>query len=784
MPQTKVAPIGITTLEDISALILQSHDLDETLRNIVALVARRMRADVSSIYLLDPDQQTLRLRATKGLSRRAVGKVTMQTGEGLTGWSAQGRHPVAVKEPEKHPRYRYFKETGEEKFHSFLGIPLFDRNAPLGVIVLQTRAMREFSKEEISALSAIAFQVSSIVVNARLLDSIRAKDEEARKVAEQLAAARVSLAVHEPQKSSGTLTMGGTVAYPGVAAGPVVILKERLGFADILHEAEIDVERELQRLDSALDKTCIQTLFLGKRVAERLSEDDAAIFHTHLMILEDRSFIEKMRSEIRQGYGAPYALEKVTSEYIDAFNRMDDAYLRERAADMEDISRRILANLMGDGADNLLQIREPSILVARQLLPSDMASLDPEKILGIATEVDEQNAHSVIMAKSMGIPALVAVRGLLKQVAPDDDLILDANSGRLYINPPPSIRKEYRRLMADQNREQSRLEEFRDRPAQTADGTRITLRANIGLISDIDVARRFGAEGVGLYRTEFPYMARSAFPDRKDQYELYRRVVEGFNGQPVTIRTLDIGGDKALPYFAPPKEDNPFMGWRSVRVSLDNRDIFRTQIEAILMAGRHGPIRLLFPMISSIDEVHACREVISEARQALKRARIPHAGQLPVGVMIEVPAAVRLASRLVREVDFFALGTNDLIQYLLAADRNNPLVSKYYDPLHPAVLQAIAEVVAFAEKSGRSVCLCGEMATDPLNLLALLGMGLREFSMPAPYIPRTKAFLQDITVEFARKAWEEISVLDTSAQIRMHLGHLVEKTGPGRGVPL
>ncbi len=774
------APIGITTLEDISALILQSHDLNETLHNIVTLVARRMRADVCSIYLLDGDEQTLRLRATKGLSRRAVGKVTMQIGEGLTGMAAQERHAVAIMEPEKHPRYRYFKETGEEKFHSFLGIPLFDRNSPLGVIVLQTRAMREFAKDEISALSTIAFQISSIVVNARLLDSIRLKEEEARQVSEQLAVARQSLVVREtPASSSAGSSLAGTIAYPGVTAGRAVILQERLGFADILHDNDIDIDQELRRLDDAVEKTCIQTLFLEKRVAERLSESDAAIFHTHLMILEDRSFLEKIRSEIQRGHGAPSALGKVVSGYVEAFDRMDDPYLRERAADMEDIGRRILANLMGDGADQLLQIRHPGILVARQLLPSDMASLDPEMILGIVTEVGEQNAHAVIMAKSMGIPALVAVRGVAKSVASDDELILDANSGRLYVNPPPSIHKEYRRLIADQSREQSRLDEYRDRPAMTCDGLRVTLRANIGLISDIEVARRFGAEGVGLYRTEFPYMARSDFPDRNDQFELYRRVVAGFDGQPVTIRTLDIGGDKALPYFAPPLEDNPFMGWRSVRVSLDNRDIFRTQIEAILMASQHGPVRLLFPMISSLDEVRACHEVIAEARQALKRMKIPHQANLPIGVMIEVPAAVRLVERLADEVDFFALGTNDLIQYLLAADRNNPLVSKYYDPLHPAVLNAIAEVAGVAGRLGKSLCLCGEMATDPLNLMVLLGMGLREFSMPAPYIPRTKSFLSGLSQALAEKAWREVATLGTSNEIRAHLAGLLAEVELG-----
>jgi phosphotransferase system enzyme I (PtsP) len=264
-------------------------------------------------------------------------------------------------------------------------------------------------------------------------------------------------------------------------------------------------------------------------------------------------------------------------------------------------------------------------------------------------------------------------------------------------------------------------------------------------------------------------MARGDFPDREDQYELYRKVIEGFNGLPVTIRTLDIGGDKALPYFSPPQEENPFMGWRSVRVSLDNRDIFRTQIEAILMAGMHGPVKLLFPMISGLDELRACLGVVSEARENLLNEGVLFTETIPIGVMIEVPAAVRLAPKLARMVDFFALGTNDLIQYMLAADRNNPLVNKYYDPLHPAVLQVLAEVTEVAREQGKGLCLCGEMASDPLNFLLLVGMGIREFSMPAPFIPRTKALLRDLSSDVARRAARKVLTMNDSAQIRAHL---------------
>jgi phosphotransferase system enzyme I (PtsP) len=765
--------LGVTTLEDISALILQSHDLDDTLKNIVTLVAKRMRTEVCSIYLLDEDDCTLRLRASKGLSRRAIGKVTLQIGEGLTGMAAQERHAVTIQEPQSHPRYRYFKETGEERYHSFLGIPLFDRKHPLGVIVLQTKETRLFSPAEISALSTIAFQISSIVINARLLDSIRLKEEESSRFARELEHTRKSLLSRETAlQDSGETALRGTVAYPGVVSGPAHLMDERLGFSDILDEEHVEAEMEMQRLEGALEKTRIQTIFLEKRVAERLSQDDASIFHTHLMILEDRGFLDKVRREIAGGHSAPYALKKVVGDYIEAFARMEDPYLRERAADMEDIGRRLLANLVGQG-EHLLHLKTPGILVARELLPSEMASLDHEQILGIVTEAGEKNSHAVIMAKAMGIPALVGVKGIFKRLSPDAPLILDANSGCLYINPPPTVVEEYRRLEADCDRELSRLEEFRDTVAATSDGERVVLRANIGLVSDVAVALRNGAEGVGLYRTEFPYMARGSFPDRDDQYQLYRKVIEGFAGQPVTIRTLDIGGDKVLPYFTPPREDNPFMGWRSVRVSLDNRDIFRTQLEAILMAGVHGPVKLLFPMISGLEEVRACKQVLAEARANLAREGIAAAEQLPLGVMIEVPAAVQMAPQLAREVDFFALGTNDLIQYMLAADRNNPLVNKYYDPLHPAILRVLHEVAEVANREGKGLCLCGEMCSDPINFLVLLGMGIREFSMPAPFIPRTKALLARLPLKVARKAAREALTLVDSISIRAHLAKVL-----------
>ncbi|ABA89552.1 GAF domain phosphoenolpyruvate--protein phosphotransferase PtsP [Syntrophotalea carbinolica DSM 2380] len=776
-PKTK-NHIGLRTLEDISTLILKSHDLHETLQNIVSVVARRTLSDVCSIYLLDDDRQTLRLLATKGLSRRAVGRVTMKVSEGLTGLVVEKRQVVALQEPQNHPRYRYFKETGEERYHSFLGIPLFDRNIPIGVLVIQSRAPRRFSDEDISGLSTIAFQVASIVVNARLLDSIQHKEAQANRYVEALRQAAGAPRPSQPEETAETTresALRGVVAYPGLASGPAHVMSAEHGLTDILDEEVLAPEQEKALLEEALEKTCIQTIYLEKRMAERLSQADASIFHTHLMILEDRAMQQRLQEEIEEGHGARYAIEKVIGNYVEAFERMEDPYLRERAADMRDIGRRLLANLAGQ-SPHTLHLKHPGILIAREILPSDMAALDHEQIRGIVTEAGERNSHAVIMAKSLGIPALVGVRGILKKVAPEEHVILDANSGLLHISPGSQVADEYHRLEEDAGRQLHQIEKFRDLPAQTRDGVKVVLRANVGLVSDIDIARRNGAEGVGLYRTEFPYMIRPDFPSRDEQYQLYSRVVKEFNGLPVTIRTLDIGGDKALPYFKPPHEDNPFMGWRSVRVSLDNRDIFRTQIEAILMAACHGPVKMLFPMISGIEEIRACKAVVEEARQNLSSQGIAFQADVPLGMMVEVPAAVQLAERLAREVDFFALGTNDLIQYLLAADRNNALVNRYYDPLHPAVLQVLHNIASIAKRQNKGLCLCGEMANDPLNLLALIGMGIREFSMAAPFIPRMKMMLSRISSLEAEDVAKQVLEMTESSEIRASLTKLLKTT--------
>lgn len=747
--------LGLRTLEDISSIILHSHDLQDTLDNIVTLVAKRMGSDVCSIYLLESDGETLTLKATKGLSKASVGRVSMKVHEGLTGLAVETRAMVMTDNAPAHPRYKYFKEAKEERFLSFLGLPLFEHKAPIGVIVVQTRETRSFSDDEVSILRTITFQIGSIVHTARLLDSIQHKERERAWFETELAKVRNGSEVVNGSKSGSakrstvSRTLGGTAVSPGFSRGKIYLLDR---FNDkVIKLAKVGtIEEEQSKFSQALEKAKIQTIYMEKRVSETLSADDAAIFHTHLMILEDRSFSAKVTDQIEQGIGATRAVHDVVQHYVQAFSAMEDLYLRERSADMEDIGRRIIDAIEGNDSNEVI-LKEKRVLVAEEIFPSTLAMLDPNKILGIVTEKGNVYSHAAIMAKSLGIPAVLGVQGVMDAANVKDEIIVDGTSGHVYLNPAAGVKKEYARLEQEYAGRMKELEGLRDLPAVTTDGVTISLNANIGLISDVRVANLHGAEGVGLYRTEFPYMARSAFPTREEQAGIYRKILEGFPGQTVNIRTLDIGGDKGLSYFPYPHEDNPFLGWRSIRVSLERQDIFKEQLAGILLAAHAGNPTIMFPLISSLDEIRQIREILTSVRNELLREGHDVPGYIPFGIMIEVPAAVQIIDFLIREVDYVSIGTNDLIQYTLAADRTNASVRKYYDPYHPAILHSIKRVADAANKAGKKVSVCGEMAADPLCALLLAGMGIREFSLSAPSIPIVKQALRNNSFEACRR---------------------------------
>ncbi|BCS53711.1 phosphoenolpyruvate--protein phosphotransferase [Geobacter sp. SVR] len=764
--------MGLRTLEDISSIILHSHDLPETLENIVTIVARRMHTNVCSIYLLENDGETLVLKATKGLSKASVNRTSMKVHEGLTGLVVESHGMVMTDNAPSHPRYKYFKETREEKFLSFLGLPLFERKSPIGVIVIQTREARRFTEDEISTLRTITFQIGSIVHNARLLDSIQHKEQERAWLEQELAKVKNASSLDGTTKKGGkrgakACVLGGTAVSAGFSQGRVYILDR---FNDkVIQLAKVGSNaEEHHKFTIALEKVKIQTLYMEKRVSEMLSEDDAAIFHTHLMILEDRGFATKVTELIDQGIGATRAVHEVVHHYVQAFAAMEDPYLRERSVDMEDIGRRIIDALEGNGKTPL-KLKEKRVIVAEDIFPSDLAMLDHDKILGIVTERGNAYSHAAIMAKSLGIPAVLGVSGLMAASQVKDEIIVDGSSGFVYLNPDDAVRQEYERLERDHAVRLKEMEGLRDLPAVTTDGARITLNANIGLVSDVRVANLNGAEGVGLYRTEFPYMARPAFPDRMEQAGIYSRVLKGFPGLAVNIRTLDIGGDKSLPYFDFPREDNPFLGWRSIRVSLERQDIFREQLAGILLASTDGCPTIMFPLVSCVDEIIEIRSILASVREELEQQGHEVCRDIPLGVMIEIPAAVQTVELLINEVDYVSIGTNDLIQYILAADRNNPRIKSYYDPHHPAVLHSIKRVADAAAQAGKKASVCGEMASDPLNALLLLGMGITEFSLSAPSIPLIKQTIRNHSREECRTLADAVLACRSNAQVRQVL---------------
>ncbi|MCS6924423.1 MAG: phosphoenolpyruvate--protein phosphotransferase [Candidatus Binatia bacterium] len=774
---------GLRLLEDISALIAHSHDLQATLEEITKVIAERIGADVCSLYLFDARERRLTLWATTGLERAAIGKVSMRVEEGLSGLVIEKMEPVAVTDAMTHPRNKYFPETGEERFHSFLGLPIVDKHGPLGVLVVQSRSRRRFSRTEVRLLKTIASHVGSIIVQAQLLESLKNKEREGEEYRARMLEAIKRLSVYEPERKAKAKTPGrasrlrltGIAASPGFGIGQAHLVHPQIHWGVLTERYTDDPDAEIDHLHAAIQRSIEEIEALKERVREHLPETDRAIFDVHRMILEDPGFVDKIAALVRQGWSADTALRKVLEEYIEALGRAGNEHLRDRVADLRDVGQRVLRNLLGleekDGprGDNV-------ILVAEELTLSDLCRVDHAQLKGIVLASGGATSHASILAKSFEIPTVVGVEHA-ELVREGDTVIVDGNSGVVYVNPGVEVVREYNRLDREYRTFNRALEEMHDLPAETLDGVRVSLCANVGLLGDLAFARRHGAEGVGLYRTEVPFLTYRDFPGEEEQLNLYRRVITEMGGRPVTIRTLDLGPDKYPPYLQLPQEENPFLGWRSIRISLEMADLFKVQLRAILRAGAHGPVRLLFPMISSVEEVLQVKELLAQVKEELRRKGEAFDPWMPVGIMIEVPAAVWIADRLAKEVDFFSIGTNDLIQYILAVDRNNRKVAPLYEPLHPAVLAAIARTIQAAKRAGKRVSMCGEMAADPLCTLVLLGMGLDEFSMEPFFVPVIKRVIRSLSYAAAQQLTQEILRMETVQEVKGRLFQELKRLG-------
>lgn len=776
----------LSILEDISTLISHSHDVKETLEQVVATVADRMQTEVCSLYLLDQQKNRLTLWATMGLDPESVGKVSMGVSEGLTGLVIERMKPVMVVDALAHPRYKYFPETHEEHFHSFLGVPLVEQRMPLGVLVVQTSRRREFSQDEIRLLTTISAQAASIIVQARLAESLKSKEQEHKGLQKRMNVAMRKLRSYERRRRE-TITktrqhwrgrLAGLTASPGFGRGKAFVLEPRMELSAINRKTARNPQREMERFRAAVERGIEQIAVVKNRMNQLISKEETAIFDVYRLILEDPAIIQQIETQIvKERFTAEYAVRVVFERYLESIAKIDDSYLRERVTDVKDAAQRLLENLSGiSGRQH--HIPDDAVLVAEDLSPADLSMLEGDRFKGIVLATGGVTSHASILAKSFEIPSVIAVEGLMEHVHNGDMLIVDGNAGSIHVNPKPEVIREYDRLERDYAELNRELGELRDLPAETIDGHRVALYANIGLLSDVAFAQLHGAQGVGLYRTEIPFLSHRDFPSEEEQFSLYRRVIEGMAGKPVTIRTLDIGADKYPSYMrSAAAEPNPFLGWRSIRISLEIEEIFKTQLRAVLRAGDYGRVRLLIPMVSSLEEIHKVKEILAEAKSELDREGVPYDRQMELGIMVEVPAAVQLADRFLREADFLSIGTNDLIQYILAVDRSNRKVASLYEPLHPAVLMALNKTIEAGKREGKRVGMCGEMAGDPLCAFVLLGMGLEEFSMGSLYIPVIKKAIRSISYQAAKAAAQIVLEMDTVSEIKRFLFEQMRQHG-------
>ena len=558
----------------------------------------------------------------------------------------------------------------------------------------------------------------------------------------------------------------GIPASPGIVFGKALVLKEEKIVLDTQKISEDQVEAEVARFYAGREAAVEQLNSIHQRALKSLGEEKAAIFEGHLMILEDEELEEEIIDYLRSNkVNASVAASKIIDQQVEMLSEIDDEYLKERAGDIRDIGNRLIKNILGMPIVDLGDINEESILVAYDLTPSETAQLNLEKVLGFITDIGGRTSHTSIMARSLELPAIVGTNNVTEQVNTGDFLILDAVNNRIYINPTQAQIDELKALEAKLAEEKAELAKLKDLPAITLDGHKVDVVANIGTIRDCDGANRNGAEGVGLYRTEFLFMDRDQLPTEEEQFIAYKEVVEAMDDRLVVLRTMDIGGDKDLPYLDLPKEMNPFLGWRAIRIALDRREILHAQLRAVLRASAFGKLAVMFPMIISVEEIRELKSVMEILKAELRTEGKAFDENIQIGVMVETPSAAVNAKFLAKEVDFFSIGTNDLTQYTLAVDRGNELISHLYNPMQPSVLSLIKQVIDASHIEGKWTGMCGELAGDEHATLLLLGMGLDEFSMSAISVPRIKKLIRNVNFQDAKALADKALQQPTAAQI-------------------
>ena len=736
----------ICNIGELAGLFERTTSLDTFLQTAVSVVAYHMRAAVCSVYLFDEQTGELVLTANQGLSRESIGRVKLKLGEGLTGKALKELRPIREGLASKSPHWKHIPGIQEEKYEAFLAVPITRGLSRIGALVVQDPVPDYFDENDTKALLAIAAQLASVIENAKLFMALGSLEKEEPK----------------PTPAGQFKFLRGAGAASGWAVGRALVF----GSMDAVPDGARHAKREdFVRSLSATEK---QLEALQVEMEERLADVASLIFSAHLLMVKDTKFAGAMLDLIDRGVPPAEAITRIVDQYSQLFARSQNPRLREKVQDVKDLGRRLLRNLGGSAREEEVDYHG-RIIVAGELLPSEILRLAAQKAEGLVLIGGGMHSHIAILARSLQLPLVILEeRGLLK-LDEHNQLLIDGDQGTLYVDPGDEVLDGYRGLQ-QATLEAERIGEKLSEPARTLDGERLDVLANINMLSEVKLALRFKSSGVGLYRSEFPFIVRNDFPSEEEQYRIYRKLIEDMEGRPVCLRTLDVGGDKMLSYFPNVNESNPFLGLRALRFSFRHRDIFVHQLRAMLRAGDGRDLQIMFPMVSSVDDFLEARAIVDDCRAKLAAEGLAHQQKPRLGAMIELPSAVEVVDELAHEADFLSIGGNDLVQYMLAVDRTNEHISDMYLSYHPAVLRALDRIVSAARRHGKPVSFCGEMATDPKLMPFLIGIGLRRISVDARQMPRVHQTLSGLSTAECRALAERILRMGRIRDIAEALG--------------
>ena len=707
-------------LRHLREIMAAEGDAQKRLDRIVRLIAANMVAEVCSIYLrCNADE--LELAATEGLNPEAVHKTRLKIGEGLVGDIAAHARPLNLQNAQAHPLFAFKPETGEEVYHSLLGVPLVRGGRVFGVLVVQNRTMRTYTEEEVESLQTVAMVLTEMVASGALQD----------------ATGLVDRAATLPQR------LEGRSLSPGYALGTAVLHEPRI---EVKRSIAENIGKERDRLDAAVKALRNSVDRLLDTSHEIMGGESREILETYHMFAHDRGWIEKLRLAVDSGLTAEAAIRRVQEETRARMHEITDPYLRERLADLDDLTHRLYQHLSGAQDTPAGELPEDAILIARNMGPAELLDYDRSRLRGVVLEEGSHSSHVAIVARALQLPVMGRCEDATDLVDPGDTVIVDAEHAQVFIRPTEDVLEAFRQTLAQRERQTAKYAALRGRPAITRDGERISLNINAGLLVDLRQLDDTGADGIGLYRTELHFMVHASMPKVVEQVEIYRRILDRAEGRPVYFRTLDIGGDKILPYQADEREENPAMGWRAIRIAMDRPALLKLQLRALLRATAGRSLNVMFPMVAEVDEFRRARAILREEvrRAASGGQALPLS--LKVGTMLEVPSLVWQLKTLLPEVDFVSVGSNDLLQFFFAADRQNERVSHRYDVLSPSALSLLYWINAQCRKAGKPVSFCGEMAGRPLEAMCLTALGYRSLSMNAGSVGPVKEMLLSLDV--------------------------------------